>query len=117
MAYLPSGVYGTVTTATVAAHMRTTFPSICFGLMVGIGGGVPSTNDDIRLSDVVVSNPTSILGQYDYGKTIASGIFHMMNQPPRVLLNAITRLHVDEILGNNHGIIEVISNALNIMPC
>ena len=55
IACLPSGVYGTIAAATVAANMRTTFPSIRFGLMVGIGGGVPSANDDIRLGDVVVS--------------------------------------------------------------
>jgi hypothetical protein len=38
VACLPSGVYGTISAATVAAHMRTTFPLIRFGLMVGIGG-------------------------------------------------------------------------------
>ncbi|KAN0086959.1 putative kinesin [Elaphomyces granulatus] len=119
IACLPSGVYGTVSAATVAANMRTTFPSIRFGLMVGIGGGVPSTNNDIWLGDVVVSKPTGILGgvvQYDYGKTVASGVFQqtgMMNQPPQVLLNAIARLHADEILGNNQSIVEVMSNALN----
>ncbi|KAN0087168.1 hypothetical protein V8E54_000856 [Elaphomyces granulatus] len=120
IACLPSGVYGTVSAATVAANMRTTFPSVRFGLMVGIGGGVPSTNNDIRLGDVVVSKPTGILGgvvQYDYGKTVASGVFQqtgMMNQPPQVLLNAIARLHADEILGNDQSIVEVISNALNM---
>ncbi|KAN0072745.1 hypothetical protein V8E54_008859 [Elaphomyces granulatus] len=119
IACLPSGVYGTVSAATVAANMRTTFPSIRFGLMIGIGGGVPSMNNDIRLGDVVVSKPTGVLGgvvQYDYGKTVASGVFQqtgMMNQPPQVLLNAIARLHADEILGNNQSIVEVISNALN----
>ena len=49
-------------------------PSLHFGLMVGIGGGVPSANDDMRLGDVVVSKPTGTLGgvvQYDYGKTVA----------------------------------------------
>jgi nucleoside phosphorylase len=110
VACLPSGVYGTISAATVAAHMRTTFPFIRFGLMVGIGGGVPTAKNDIRLGDVVVSQPTSVLGtgvvHYDYGKTVASGVFQqtgMMNQPPQVLLNAITQLHADEILGNGHG--------------
>ena len=37
VACLPSGVYGTISAATVAAHMRSTFPFIRFGLMVGIG--------------------------------------------------------------------------------
>src|SRR5277367_1039884 len=39
---------GTSAAATVAARMRSTFPSMRFGLMVGIGGGVPSAGD-IRL--------------------------------------------------------------------
>ena len=37
----------------------------------------------------------------------------MMNQPPQVLLSAISQLHMDEILGNNQGIVEVISDVLN----
>ncbi|KAN0077438.1 hypothetical protein V8E54_005742 [Elaphomyces granulatus] len=116
IACLPSGTYGTIPAATIAANMRTTFPSIRFGLMVGIGGGVPSMNNDIRLGDVVVSKPSGILGgvvQYDHGKTVASGVFQqtgMMNRPPQMLLNAIARLHADEILENNQRIVEVISN-------
>ncbi|KAN0066948.1 hypothetical protein V8E54_014872 [Elaphomyces granulatus] len=116
IACLPSGTYGTIPAATVAANMRITFPSIRFGLMVGIGGGVPSTNNDIRLGDVVVSKPSGVLGgvvQYDHGKTVASGVFQqtgMMNRPPQVLLNAIAQLHADEIFGNNQGIVEAISN-------
>ncbi|KAN0085317.1 hypothetical protein V8E54_001784, partial [Elaphomyces granulatus] len=42
IACLPLGVYGNVFAATVAANiLRTTFPSIRFSLMAGIGG-VPS---------------------------------------------------------------------------
>ncbi|KAN0066833.1 hypothetical protein V8E54_015005 [Elaphomyces granulatus] len=118
VACLPSGVYGIASAATVAAHMRITFPSIRFGLMVGIGGGVPSKND-IRLGDVVVSKPTGAFGgvvQYDYGKTVASGVFQqtgMMNQPPQVLLNAIAQLHADDIMGQNQSIADIISNVLD----
>lgn len=56
VACLPSGVYGMTSAATVAAQMRFSFRSIRFGLMVGIGGGVPSKKADIRLGDIVVSN-------------------------------------------------------------
>ena len=35
----PLGSYGTTSAATVAVHMVSTFQSIRFGLMVGIGGG------------------------------------------------------------------------------
>ncbi|KAN0070700.1 hypothetical protein V8E54_010865 [Elaphomyces granulatus] len=119
VACLPSGMYGVVSAATVAAHMRITFPYIRFGLMVGIGGGVPSTKNDIRLGDVVVSKPTDGFGgvvQYDYGKTVASGVFQqtgMMNQPPQVLLSAIARFHADDIMGQNRSIAAMISNVLD----
>ena len=65
--------------------------------MVGIGGGVPSEENDIRLGDVVVSQPTSISGgviQYDFGKAI-QGRFERtgsLNRPPDVLLNAVASL-------------------------
>ena len=58
IACLPSGVYGTTSAATVGSQMRCTFPKIQFGLMVGIGGGVPCHSADIHLGDVVVSQPT-----------------------------------------------------------
>lgn len=57
---LPSGVYGTTSTATVAAQMRSTFPSARFGLMVGIGGGVPSTKNDTPQGEIVVSKPAGV---------------------------------------------------------
>lgn len=78
IACLPSDIYGTTTAASVASHMLSTFPSIRFGLMVGVGGGVPGNGYDIRLGDVVVSKPRSAFGgvvQYDYGKTVAEGCF------------------------------------------
>ncbi|KAL2858348.1 nucleoside phosphorylase domain-containing protein [Aspergillus pseudodeflectus] len=72
IACLPSGIYGTASAATVAATMRLTFPSIQVGLMVGIGGGVPSRQSDVRLGDVVVGRPTRDSGgviQHDFEKT------------------------------------------------
>jgi nucleoside phosphorylase len=60
VACLPSGNYGTTSAAVVAQQMLSTFPSTLFGLMVGIGGGVPSPQNDIRLGDVVVSNPLGL---------------------------------------------------------
>lgn len=61
IACLPKGRTGTISAATVATWMVSTFPRIKFGLMVGIGGGVPHKDVDIRLGDVVVSTP---LGQH-----------------------------------------------------
>src|SRR5271165_3424253 len=42
LACLPDGVMGTLSAARVANQMLQTFEGIRFGLMVGIGGGVPS---------------------------------------------------------------------------
>jgi nucleoside phosphorylase len=57
VACLPAGRMGTNSAATVVAQLKSHFVSVRFGLMVGIGGGVPSSEADIRLGDVVVSQP------------------------------------------------------------
>lgn len=107
IACLPAGVYGTTSTSTVAASMLFTFRAIRFGLMVGIGGGVPSNEADIRLGDVVVSLPTGTSGgviQYDYGRTVSGGQFKrtgMLNKPPNVLLTAVSNLQADHMLGDS----------------
>lgn len=104
IACLPAGVYGTTSAATVAAHMLASFPSIRFGLIVGIGGGVPTAKKDIRLGDVVVSKPTGTFGgvvQYDFGRAIAGGKFErtgLLNMPPTILLNAVAALDAEHLL-------------------
>jgi nucleoside phosphorylase len=113
---LPTGVYGTIAAATVISHMRSSFPNIRFCLMVGVGGGVPSRKNDIRLGDVVVSTPTGTSGgvvQYDSGKTISSGRFEQtgsLNQPPQILLTAISQLQSTNLIKGNHGISDVLSD-------
>jgi hypothetical protein len=42
IARLPAGVYGNNAAATVAKDMLRTFTGLCFGLLVGIGGGIPN---------------------------------------------------------------------------
>ncbi|KAK0761775.1 hypothetical protein N5P37_004574 [Trichoderma harzianum] len=56
---LPSGKTGTISSATVSVKLMANFPNIKYGLMVGIGGGSPgpSPENDIRLGDIVVSQP------------------------------------------------------------
>ncbi|KAK1613485.1 hypothetical protein BDP81DRAFT_336975 [Colletotrichum phormii] len=104
VACLPAGIYGTTPAATVAKDLLRTFKSIRFGLMVGIGGGVPSREHDIRLGDVVVSQPAKISGgviQYDRGKTMQEGEFQRtgsLNAPPQVLLAALSRLQADHLI-------------------
>ncbi|KAH0593212.1 hypothetical protein MHUMG1_08934 [Metarhizium humberi] len=97
IAGLPSGQCGNTAATTAAAQMLSTFPAIKFGLMVGIGGGIWSEKNDIRLGDVVVSNPDGSSGgvkQYDSGKSTVDGFQHSgwLKPPPRVLLNAINDL-------------------------
>src|SRR5580658_6264858 len=104
IACLPSGVHGATSAATVASQMLFTFQSIRFGLMVGIGGGAPTKEFDIRLGDVVVSKPTGGFGgvvQYDFGKTVAQGGFERtgsLNKPPQILLTAIAKLEADQMV-------------------
>ena len=52
---LPKGKYGNSLAAMVVTSMPSTFPSVKFILLVGIGGGVPPK---VRLGDVVVGTPT-----------------------------------------------------------
>ncbi|KID74307.1 uncharacterized protein G6M90_00g082770 [Metarhizium brunneum] len=97
IAGLPSGQCGNTAATTAAVQMLSTFPAIKFGLMVGIGGGIWSEKNDIRLGDVVVSNPDGSFGgvkQYDSGKSTVDGFQHSgwLKPPPRILLNAITEL-------------------------
>ena len=71
IACLPAGGYGTINAAHVASQMVVSFPQIRFGLLVGIAGGIPSAQHDIRLGDIVISKPEGILSgvvQYDFGK-------------------------------------------------
>ncbi|KAI3543615.1 hypothetical protein CSPX01_06271 [Colletotrichum filicis] len=98
IACLPNGIYGTNPAAIVAKDMLRTFKSIRFGLLVGIGGGVPSRDQDIRLGDVVISIPSKTSGgviQYDRGKKREHGDFERtgsLNSPPTILLAALSHL-------------------------
>ncbi|KAE8141248.1 hypothetical protein BDV38DRAFT_279154 [Aspergillus pseudotamarii] len=95
IACLPKGEVGTNSAATVATRMISTFPSIRFGLMVGIGGGVPPK---VRLGDVVVSTPAGGFPgvvQWDMGKAEQRQTFRqtgVLNNPPSALLTALTKL-------------------------
>jgi hypothetical protein len=99
IAGLPSA--GNAPVATVVTRMVSTFPKLRFGLLIGIGRGVPVETDEgtIRLSHVVVSKPTgqhSGAVQYNDGKAEA-GEFRrtgVLALPPHVLLNAAQRLSV-----------------------
>lgn len=96
IACLPGGHQGKAAAATVAIHMTHSFP-IKLGLMVGIGGGVPSQISNVRLGDVAVSLPVGTHGgviQYDLGKMESGGFRRKghLDKPPKALLSAVTSL-------------------------
>ncbi|KAL3451156.1 nucleoside phosphorylase domain-containing protein [Aspergillus insuetus] len=76
--------------------MEKSFPAVKWHFVVGIGGGVPSSEHDIRLGDVVVS--TSVV-QHDMGRTIQSGSKFestaIVQRPSRSLMTAISLLQSD----------------------
>ena len=121
LACLPAGVTGTISAARVATQMLSTFKRLRFGLMVGIGGGVPSQDNDIRLGDVVVSKPTATFGgviQYDFGKTVQDGRFvrtGSLNRPPDVLLTALASLQARHIR-EGHKLSELLSEMMKRYP-
>lgn len=92
----PSGIYGTSIAARVATLLVSSFTAIRLGFMVGIGGGVPSSGYDVRLGDIVVSQPgqgtAGGVVQYDLGKEEEGEFRHTgsLNKPPSALLSALT---------------------------
>jgi len=103
---LPSGVYGTTAAGSTANQLLSSLPHIRFGLMVGIGAGVPQPNvADVRLGDVVVSKPRGSSGgviQHDLVKikegTSSTG--HLA-KPPIVLLHALEKLQSDHLINDS----------------
>ena len=100
---LPAGCIGTNSAAAVATQLQAAFKGIRFGLMVGIGGGVPSAGADIRLGDVVVSQPQGSFGgvvQYDLGRTTPNGLERIgsLNSPPQILLSAVSTVRANAML-------------------
>ena len=103
IAGLSPGSYGPTAAATTASSVLASLPSIRVGLLVGIGAGIPRPDDgyDIRLGDVVVSQPHGSTGgvcQYDFVK-VKLGHENELNgflgRPPLVLLNALGKIQAE----------------------
>lgn len=91
---LPAGRTNNNPAVAVAMQMRAMFTELRIRLLVGIGGGVPNAKD-IRLGDIVVSQPENTFGgvvQYDLGKATPSGVRRTgsLDGPPKVLLSAVS---------------------------
>ncbi|KAB8356465.1 hypothetical protein FH972_024048 [Carpinus fangiana] len=88
--------------ATAGKDMLRSFPSVRFGLMVGIGVGMPVGDHDIRLGDVVVNKPNERLGgvvEYNLDKVEPDGTFEMrslLHKPPLPLQHAIRDVSLKE---------------------
>ncbi|KAL2859099.1 purine and uridine phosphorylase [Aspergillus pseudodeflectus] len=88
---------GKTSTASVAMQVHNDFRNLQFGLLIGIGGGVPDIEHgfDIRLGDVVVSKPEESFGglvQFSRGKAPAGGKFERtgsLNSPPHAILATV----------------------------
>jgi nucleoside phosphorylase len=129
IASLPAGEYGTTATAITAQGLRSSLPHIRVGLLVGIGAGIPgekceadgsiTVRRDIRLGDVVVSNPDGTNGgvvQYDLVK--AKGSFKRkgsLNNPPLALRSALSALQAKHDYQDSK-ISSIISGAIRKYP-
>jgi hypothetical protein len=112
IACLPAGWMAPNAAAIVAANILRTLKGLRFRLMVGIGGGILNLDKgvDIRLGDVVVSQPDKTHGgvaQYDKGKSLEGGEFERkgsLNKPPSLLLAALASLQAQhEVYGSQIG--------------
>jgi nucleoside phosphorylase len=93
----------------VATQLLNDSPSIRFGLLVGVGGGVPDLPNeiDIRLGDIVVSKPTKTAGgvvHHDMGKETLNGFEQTgtLNKPPAILQAAVQQLVAQHELEDSH---------------
>lgn len=121
IATLPDGEYGTAAAEGVARDMLRSFPNVRIGLMVGIGGGAPSSRHDIRLGDVVVGASReghSGVFQYDFGKNIQNQEFQstrFLDQTPTLLRSAVSKLRSD-YESNGHQFDGIINDILEKLP-
>ncbi|KKO97162.1 hypothetical protein THAR02_10737 [Trichoderma harzianum] len=105
IASLPKKSIGSVSVATLASQMRQSFRNLRYGLMVGIGAGVPgrALKPDIRLGDVIVASssdqsigPVGVIG-YELGAETVDGFIRKGWQPEthRRLRTAIESIERD----------------------
>jgi nucleoside phosphorylase len=98
---------GTVDASNLAAYVSLAFKNVRFALMVGIGGGVPSEEKDIRLGDIAVSKAESGhpgVIQYDFVKYESDNKFTLkgtLDQPHPILQSADILVQRDEIRGRS----------------
>lgn len=117
LAVLPKGEIGVGSAASVITHIIRSFPNIRIGLLVGVGGGAPTKDHDIRLGDIVVSSPKdgrSGIYHHDFGKETQETGFQQtgfLNQPPDIVRTAVAALEAKHTL-KGHTINQSIEHAM-----
>ncbi|KAL3481489.1 nucleoside phosphorylase domain-containing protein [Aspergillus californicus] len=87
----PVGQYRTSSAAELRGELLSTFTAIRLCVLVGIGGGVPSPTDDIRLGDVVVGVPKGVsAGVIEYDLSGNSRRGQSWRPPPRYLSTVVS---------------------------
>ncbi|KAF4969898.1 hypothetical protein FSARC_2955 [Fusarium sarcochroum] len=100
IASLSGGLYGPQAAPETVGNLIRLLPHIQIGLVVGVGGGIarPDEGQDIRLGDVIVSQPDGTskgLVQCDLNKMGSKSTYEQMTtpkDPPLVLLQAVSKL-------------------------
>ncbi|EXU95517.1 ankyrin repeat protein [Metarhizium robertsii] len=116
LAGLPTKSIGTVSAAILVSQMRQSFPNLRYGLMVGIGAGVPGRHlkPDVRLGDVVVAAPTEdsddvqcVIG-YELGKETAGGFIkkNWLYPTDLRLRTAISTIQTETEFNRSHGFLK-----------
>ncbi|KAK6337054.1 hypothetical protein TWF718_009840 [Orbilia javanica] len=113
---------GNNSAAAVATQLLNDFKSIRFGLLVGIGGGIPDDDEyDIRLGDIVVSKSKGTFGgvvQFDCGKIHPKERLERtgaLNKPPAVLAGNVQTLQSEHLM-NGNKIDKILSEMLQKYP-
>lgn len=90
----------------VATNLMKSFQNVRYVLMVGIGGGIPSDQYQIRLGDIVISEPSGQYGgvvQSDFGKWETDGfkIKGSLNRPAEGLIRVVGALKRQHLLNES----------------
>jgi nucleoside phosphorylase len=107
IATFPAGhSYGVGSAAALASQVKTRFPNLWFGLLVGVAAGLPSANPprDIRLGDVLVGegeHGSAGLVSYGFGKETATG-FQYNGADPKTAMLVSSAIAALKILGPRH---------------
>lgn len=113
---LPKKSTGTVSAASLVSQMRQSFPNLRYGLMVGIGAGVPGRHlePDIRLGDVVVGAPgddsddaQGVIG-YEFGKETVNGFVRKgwLYPTDRRMRNAFGTIQTETEFNGSHSFLQ-----------